>query len=247
MMIKYFVVLGVFFGSFNSYGFGEKGKFFTANNHFHKGELDEAISIYEKILEDGYIHSSLQFNLAIAHYRKNSVGLSLFHLREALKLSPRDPDILYNYSFISNLKKDKIEDKRSIFSKPMFLWLPLSISEIKGILVIGFLGWVFFTAIKLKFWNKYCRVGEGISILIVVFGCSLIVLNSLTEEKYGILKVETAMVYSGKGKLDLEIFELSEGSEFIVEEGISNDEWLKIKLYDGKKGWLKNINTKNNI
>ena len=53
---------------------------------------------------------------------------------------------------------------------------------------------------------------------------------------FGVIAVEEAKIYSGKGRKSVLLFTLHEGAEFTIEK--SEDDWLRIELADGKRGWI---------
>jgi hypothetical protein len=54
---------------------------------------------------------------------------------------------------------------------------------------------------------------------------------------FGVAIAKETQVYSGVGKDNVVLFVLHEGVEFTVEDSYEEN-WIKIELVDGKKGWM---------
>src|SRR4051812_23060816 len=62
----------------------------SANTAYSKGNYDKAITLYERILNNGLEAPELYFNLGNAYYKTNAVGLSILNYERAKKLKPHD-------------------------------------------------------------------------------------------------------------------------------------------------------------
>lgn len=73
--------------------------FVDAGRAYDQGNEDEAISLYRKILDEGYVSAELLFNLGNAYFKRGDAGMAVLSYRRAWHLAPRDPDILANLRF----------------------------------------------------------------------------------------------------------------------------------------------------
>ena len=71
-------------------------EFAEANRAYAAGKYDQAIAGYERLLREHGLDASVLFNLGNAYFEKDELGLAILSYERALKLSPRDPDVLAN-------------------------------------------------------------------------------------------------------------------------------------------------------
>jgi tetratricopeptide (TPR) repeat protein len=70
--------------------------FARGNQAYSEGKYDEALSFYERVIQDAGYSASLLFNMANAYYRKKDVGQAVLHYERALYLNPGNADIRAN-------------------------------------------------------------------------------------------------------------------------------------------------------
>lgn len=237
--------------------------FFTATNIAQNGPLfeqgkerykeekyQEAIDSWMKILENGEHSANLYFNLGNAHYKLNHVGPSIYYYEKAAQLAPLDRDIKINLSFAENAKIDAIEPlPETIFAK----WHK-SISSL-----LTFNGWalvsiVFSALFALLFLLYYFSSTESRKRLLfagsissfVVFIASLAmafqVQSETLNDKPAIVFTESIEV-KNEPKMGGEVaFMLHEGTKVQIIE--QEDNWMRIKLVNGKDGWVPSADLK---
>ena len=83
-------------------------KFNTANKLYNSTKYSEGIEIYENILLEGWESSSLYYNLGNAYYRQNQIGQSVWAFKKALKMNPRNKDLIKNLSIVQAKIKDRV-------------------------------------------------------------------------------------------------------------------------------------------
>lgn len=76
--------------------------FAEANSAYDAGEYEAAITIYERLLREGFVAPELYYNLASSRYRQGDYGQAILNLKRAQQLQPRDRDIQHNLYFILN-------------------------------------------------------------------------------------------------------------------------------------------------
>lgn len=60
-----------------------------ANQLYHNKQFTEAIDLYNQLLEDGYQHDALYYNLGNAYYRNNQFGMAIWGYKKAIQISNR--------------------------------------------------------------------------------------------------------------------------------------------------------------
>ena len=61
-------------------GFSQENSLFDeANTLYNSGKYENAISIYQQIINDGLHSSALYFNMANCYYKLNKIAPSIYH------------------------------------------------------------------------------------------------------------------------------------------------------------------------
>jgi len=213
--------------------------FVQANQAFKSGDFKAAADGYERLLAAGVFNGELLYNLGNAYLKKGDTGSAILNYRKAELFMPRDADLEANLQFARGQATDTIDcgEGESLLKTVCFWYARLSCRE----LCFAFL------AVNAVFWLllilKFFMHGEllGISLYItlflsVLFGGSFgVKLYNIAYISSGVVLANEVMVRSGSSLSDTVLFKLHEGAELMVAE--QENEWLKISLCDGKKGW----------
>jgi len=70
--------------------------FAKGNQAYAEGRYDEAISLYERVIQESGYSASVLYNMANAYYRKKDVGQAVLQYERALYLDPGNADIRAN-------------------------------------------------------------------------------------------------------------------------------------------------------
>ncbi len=218
--------------------------FNEANNLYKKDKIEDAITLYKKIESQGMISSELYYNLGNSYYKLNKVGPSIYYFEKALKINPLNEDVKNNLVFAKRLALDNIEEiPKTIFQKFTKNWLQKFSYNQWSIIVVVFsiLGSLLF--LMFYFANKPSKkrfyfITSSISFILLI--STLII----TYKQYSFSKNnKEAIVFAEKTEVrnaptlnSEEVFTLHEGSKVIVLDAVDN--WKKIKLADGKIGWI---------
>ena len=224
--------------------------FDEANTLYNQGKYGEAIDKYTSILETGNHSPSLYFNLANANYKLNNIAPSIFYYEKALQLAPNDNDIKNNIAFARNMTIDAI-DTIPEAGLPKLLnnvtntfsfdtWAKTAVALV-FIFVILFLVYYFaFSSVK----KRLAFIGS-VAAFILCFVSVLFAFHSynLKEiDKPAIVFAQESKVKSEPNVRSEEAFRLHEGTKVQVLDTIG--EWRKIKLSDGKIGWVSSNDIK---
>ena len=104
--MRKWITLLVFFSNVFSKDFDEN--FNKANNYYNNSKYLESIKIYESILAGGWESSNLYYNLGNSYFRQNQIGQSIWAYNKALKMDPRNEDLIKNLSIAEAKIKDRI-------------------------------------------------------------------------------------------------------------------------------------------
>ena len=218
---------------------------FTAGNNFYKkGEIELATEAYLKIASQGVISSELNFNLGNCYYKMNKVAATIYHYEKALQLNPLNQDAANNLVFAKRLTIDRIEElPKSVFQKLTKNSLQKLSYNQWAVVTCGFsvLTALLFLCFYFSYNSSKKRFFFITSIFSLIFFVSalLITYNQFqfsNEEVFAIVFSEKTTVKNGPTLDSEEVFTLHEGTKVKVLDAV--DQWQKIKLVDGKVGWI---------
>lgn len=218
--------------------------FSDANDLYKNEKIEEAIELYKKIETQGFVSSELYYNLGNCYYKLNKVGPSIYYYEKALQLNPLNEDVKNNLVFAKRLALDNIEElPKTVFQKLNKNWLQkLSYNQWAIVAVVfSFLGSLLF----LLFYfadspskKRFYFITSTFSFLLLIFSF-VITYNQYTftkKNKVAIVFAEKTTVRNAPTLNSEEVFTLHEGTKVIVLDALDN--WKKIKLADGKQGWI---------
>ncbi|MCU7495942.1 MAG: tetratricopeptide repeat protein [Ignavibacteria bacterium] len=244
------VVILVLFSIKFTFASEEENRMLKANNFYQEGKFDRAVEIYQKLADEGFSGKELFYNLGNAYFKSGMIGYAILNYEKAQKISPNDEDITYNLKIANARTVDKIEAMPKIFLvrwwEELLNYYPVNgwtvVTYFIYLALLGVIGWYFFSRGKSR---QRWIVISGLAIA-VIFIFSLVVLVSKYTYDNG---KEYAVVTESAVTVKLSPDEHS-GDAFIIHEGIKLsledkvDKWVKIKLADGKVGWLTQADMK---
>lgn len=219
--------------------------FKKANDQYKEGLFEEAIKTYDQIKELNLISSEVYYNLGNCHYKLNEVAPAIYNYEKALLIDPFNVDARNNLVFAKKLTIDNIKElPKSIFQKIDESYLKkLSYNEwAVATIAFVFLGSSLFLLYYFSYTPSLKRlffVTSMLSFLLFIF--SLIV--TVKEHSYNLSNVE-AIIFAEEIAIKNapttnsdDIFTLHEGTKVMVLDAV--DRWNKIKIADGKIGWIQ--------
>lgn len=218
--------------------------FEKANKAYNEGSYDEAAKDYLAILENGEHSAELYFNLGNVYYKQNQIAPSIYYYEKALLLKPNDPEIKNNLAYAQNMTLDAIEvmpetglsklykSATSYFSFEQWAYTSILLMVL---FVIGYLLYYFLT------YATHKRIAFIISVLCFFLAMLTIVIaytkyQDFNADQPAIIFDEEVIVKSEPNERSEETFRLHQGTKVLVLEQLNN--WQKIRIADGKTGWL---------
>ena len=200
------------------------------------GQYSQARQIANQmLLENPSSASTWQYNLAHIAYKNDQFGQAIFHYQEALKRSPRDPDILYNLNLVRQQRVDDLMPEKhwsdSFFWPLSFLSVQEQWLMINSLLFLSLLSALFL--LKRFIWFKRMIIVSGIILiwLFVLYG------PWKKSVDQAVLVTPSAKVYAGPmNQLDV-LFVIHDGAEGTIL--FYNDDWVHIGFHNGFKGWIE--------
>ncbi len=220
------------------------------NKLYLEKKYDDAIIQYEQLVNEGYESTELFYNLGNAYYKINKQGFAVLNYERALKLSPSDEDIIHNIALVNSKLVDKVESLPEFF---LFRWWEslLSLFSLTGwsyiaylflLSALTFIVFYFFAGSSAQ--QKLAVIGGGVSVIILLAVISLLVVKGNREVniKSGVIIEQVVTAKLAPDEKSNDAFIIHEGLKVKVEDKVES--WFKIRLQDGKVGWLPDVSVK---
>ena len=226
----------------------------TTNQHskeesdslYSVGKYNEAISLYQKIIEQQGTSSEIYYNLGNCYYKIHDLAHSILYYERALKIDPSDEDIRYNLS----LARKKIQDK-NVMNTDIFLsawWKStanlLSLNLLKILALINFvLCLLLIILLQVHYFDSYKKTLKillfcclGFSILFNIFAFQQY--RNIVNSQGCIVMSKAIEVKSSPTDISTSLFLIHEGTRLEIID-YSMKEWCQIKYDEEKQGWIK--------
>ncbi|MFQ5631875.1 MAG: tetratricopeptide repeat protein [bacterium] len=228
----------------DSYADETESLFYQGNKLYENGDYSGAVDFYERILASGKQSWQLYYNLGNAYYKLNKTGMSILNYERAYKLDPENEDIRFNLQLANLAIVDRIPEP------PKAEWM-IWLENIQFSLSFSALVWmtlsfyaIFMLSLALKYmkpelWkNRVIRFfgKASVSVFIIFFLWFAYRWYQVETEQFAIVLQSEVSVSSSPTQDATEVFALHEGTKLKIEQ--HSGEWVRIRLQDGKVGWL---------
>ena len=218
--------------------------FSEANKLYKTEQYQAAIDLYKTIESEHMISSDVYYNLGNSYYKLNKVGPAIFYYEKALQLNPDNEDVKNNMVFAKRLALDNIKPlPKTVWQKINENYLQLLTYNEWAIVVV-----LFSFAAGLLFLLYYFNNSSSKKRLFFVTSLfafmGLLVNLTITYNQYNFARnTKEAIVFSAESTIRNaptfnaeKVFTLHEGTKVFVLDAVDN--WKKIKIADGKLGWI---------
>ncbi len=214
-------------------------------NEFYKNEqYEKAIDEYKSVLDQGYESVGLYYNIGNSYYKLGKIGYAILYYEKALKLNPDDEDVNYNLKIAKAHTVDKIKEVPQIFLVKWWdgILAALTLSGWATVAAIFFL--FFILSVGFYYLSKSITV-RRFSFIAGAFLISLFVLNVFVlfakydrevKTQFGVVVTNVVTVKQAPDEKSADAFIVHEGLKFRIEDSLDN--WVKVRLPDGKVGWM---------
>ncbi|WKB82616.1 tetratricopeptide repeat protein [Cellulophaga lytica] len=227
------------------FGYSQNNDLFKkATDAYNNGKYDAAIKDYLQIIENGKHSAELYYNLGNAYYKLNKVAPSIYYYEKALLLKPNDSEIKNNLSYAKNMTLDVINPLpvttlKSIYNKIVGYFNFDQWAYISVMLVVLFV--ISYIAFKFFIYSTKKRISFILSITFLLIAIATVTAaylnyNDFIKNRPAIVFNEESLVVAEPNSRGKEVFRLHEGTKVFVLEQLKD--YSKIKLADGKTGWI---------
>lgn len=218
--------------------------FEKANSEYKLAKYQSAIALYDSLIKMGYEESDLFYNLGCAYFKKGELGLSKLYYEKARILNPGDQDILHSLSVVNARLIDKVEPVPQLF---VIRWWN-DLKESNAMTTLFYLSFIFLclvaAAIVVYYWWDILWIRRTAFFAGIIFSL-IFILNifllldkseDMSAHRMAILIENTFTAKSSPDRTGIDAFSIHEGIKIEIIDEL--DDWLKIRLTDGKIGWI---------
>lgn len=218
--------------------------FKAANEFYQEKEFKKALFAYKSLLDHGFESADLYFNLGNAYYKTERYALSIWSFEKSLMLDPSFEAAKTNLDLANKSVVDKVQEL------PRIVWWYYW-QRFKALFGVGgwtyisvFMLWVlgaglFLLLTKKVHWQK--RLGVylstiGLSIAVFTGGIAINKKMLIKDPNTAIIISSNVYVKSAPEESSSDLYVVHSGLKVQLTDQIG--EWLKIRLADGKTGWV---------
>ena len=226
----------VFLISFNLYG--NNSLFVSANSDYANQEYNAAIKKYNLILSSNLESPELYYNLANSFFKINEIHQAIYYYEKALKIKPDFDDAKENLEICNLQLIDKIEEIPELMITSLYNNIINFLSLKNWIYLTLVFIWV---SLIIFSYNSFVKKNKKSVLYLVIFSFFLFF---ITTKKYNQnINVKEAIIYSSvinvmsaPSEQSTNLFSLHIGTKVKIEDQIEN--WVNIRIANGKKGWV---------
>jgi tetratricopeptide (TPR) repeat protein len=218
---------------------------FSSANELYRGQkYQEAARAYEKIVVGGYESAALYYNLGNAWFKAGNAPAAILNYERAKRLAPGDEDIAHNLALANLRIVDRIEPIPRLFfvewwdalvgSASASQWGTAAIAALwAAVILMGT-----FRLSRGRLLRRLTLLPGVAALLFALFAFTAGWIHGERETSgsAAILFAASAPVKSAPDAGSTDLFVLHEGVRVDLLDAVG--EWRKIRLADGKLGWL---------
>ena len=219
--------------------------FNQANTAYNSGNYEDAVGLYQKILDADMESVPVYYNMGNAYYKMREYPKAIYYYEKALKLDPSNEEVKTNLEIANLAIVDKIEpvpqsfierwwrSLRALFSSDRWAWW--SVAAFALLLTCAFL---FFRSRRVGLRKLGFFMGI---IFLIVFALSVVFAAQLryaaNTQDQAIIMSPTVTVKSSPAEASVDLFVLHEGTKVTILE--CSNGWNKVRIANGSIGWLE--------
>lgn len=221
-----------------------KSVFEEANRLYLEQKYDAAIFRYESVIKNGFESGEVYFNLGNAYYKSGKIQYAILNYERAKRIIPNDEDINFNIQLANLQLIDKVEpipelfiyrwanSLLTIFSLQAMVWM------IYGLFLAALTSFSVFLFTRSYESKRYSLMGGMIFSFFLFVGIANFLVQSYRESssEFAIVMTDVANIKSAPDSKGNDLFVIHRGIKVQVLDSVNK--WNKIRLPDGKVGWI---------
>lgn len=215
-----------------------------ANRLYLEQKYDAAISRYESIIKNDYESGEVYFNLGNAYFKSGKIQHAILNYERARKLIPHDDDVNFNLQLANVQLTDKVDAIPELF---IYRWLESLLTMVSletllwlmyALFLISLGSFSFFLFADTYEQKRYSLMTGMVCSVLLIFGISNFLVQSYREvnTEFAIIMTDIANIKSAPDSKGNDLFVLHRGLKVEVLDNVNS--WRKIRLADGKVGWI---------
>ena len=218
--------------------------FDEANRLYLEQKYDVAINKYESIIKNGYENGEIYFNLGNAYYKTGKIQFAVLNYERAKKILPNDEDVQFNLQLANLQLVDKVEPIPELFvyrwvnSAMTFISLKTMLRMMYGLFILMLASFSIFLFARTYEQKRYSLMGGIIFTVLLVFGVANFLVQSYRESnsEFAVVMNDVSNIKSAPDSKGNDLFVIHRGLKVQVLDNVNK--WKKIRLADGKVGWI---------
>lgn len=216
-----------------------------ANLLYQQGNVEQSKQLYESILQTGLVSGELYYNLGNAYYKTGNIAKAILNYERALRLMPQDDDLRHNLQLANLMITDRIDPLPRLFIWDMWddmkntlsLRSAAALTYLMYLLITGSLAVVVLA--RTYTLRKVALIGTAVSGLLLAGSLTITIgkYSDLHRIDEVIVMAPVATVKNSPDAKSSDAFVLHSGIKVKVTDHVG--EWMKVRLVDGKVGWLE--------
>ncbi len=214
------------------------------NQLYLQAKYPDAITQYEKIIANGWESGELYFNLGNAYYKSGNIQRAILNYERAAQMLPRDDDVQFNLQLANLQVVDKIDAVPRLF---IYRWIDImlalfSLSTMGWIVyafflatLAGFAAFLFARSSTQKRVSMFAGLLFSAAFILTMIGYGVQSYKEANTE-FAIVMSDVANIKAAPDSKGNDLFVLHKGLRVQVLDSVNH--WRKIRLADGKVGWI---------
>lgn len=215
-----------------------------ANELYRNQQYESALTYYDSLLSLGHQTGMLYYNVGNTHFKLNNIAKAILYFEKAKLFDPSNEKIDHNLSKAKLMTIDRIEEIPEFFlnktARNFILLFDSNTWSIASAMLFIFsllLVLVFFLSKK----NSLRRLGFYFSLLFLIlsvftFSFARKAMNHKVNNDAAIIMTPTVTMKGSPSESSSDLFIIHEGTKVFITDKVND--WLEIRLSDGKQGWL---------